>query len=138
MILMLMTVNATALLTALGLKPAQVTARLQQPSPWTQNRHINSSICAQSGILHSNGVAGVWVQYVEALELVKPFKADEARFLSTILKEDLFQMVSDSALPLHVELTIVCHLGEYQTGACHCGEVWAAGECPMSNQVNQC
>lgn len=88
-----MTVNATALLTALGLNTAQVAARLQETTtPWSQNRHLNSSVCPTNGKIHSSGVAGVWVHFAEALELVKSFKKHEERLMSTILKEDLFQM----------------------------------------------
>lgn len=98
--LVLIVVNATALLTALGLNTAQVTARLQETTtPWSQNRHLNSSVCPTNGKIHSSGVAGVWVHFAEALELVKSFKKHEERLMSTILKEDLFQMVRAKSFP---------------------------------------
>ena len=86
-------VNANTLLLALGVPQSQIGEKLRFSTTWTSSRH-NVSPYSRNGVLHSPGVPGVWVHFSEARELARRHMLDKTSPLSSILREDLFQLVS--------------------------------------------
>lgn len=84
-------VNGTALLTALGVSPAQQTEFLNAPSP-TLASHRAVPLISPQGLHHAPGVPGVWIPLVEARALAKKCGLQEPSLLANILREDLFQL----------------------------------------------
>lgn len=84
-------VNGTALLTALGVPPAQQTEHLNAPSP-TLASHRAVPLISPQGLHHAPGVPGVWIPLVEARALAKKCGLQEPSLLANILREDLFQL----------------------------------------------
>jgi hypothetical protein len=90
---MLISVNANTLLLALGVPQSQLVEKLRVPTTWTSSRH-HVSPQYRNGATHSPGVPGVWVHFFEARELARRHKLDKNSPLASILREDLFQLVS--------------------------------------------
>lgn len=90
-------VNGSTLLSALGLPAAKHTEFLARPSRWQQYRHPVQPICSKTHHAYHTGVAGVWITLVEARAIAKQFKLDEAKQLSSLLKEDLFSIFAAMA-----------------------------------------
>ena len=84
-------VNATSLLSALGVPVADHAEHLNAPSPWLASHLTVPTVC-NTGVAFSAGVPGVWVQFAEARALAKKLQLPEGNFLSNILREDLFQL----------------------------------------------
>ena len=87
-------VNASSLLAALGVPPSRLGDYLNAPSPTLASHHAVAG--SDAGTAHSAGVAGIWVQLVEAREYARKFSLGEGTLLSNILREDLFQQVRDT------------------------------------------
>lgn len=85
-------VNATSLLNALGVPPTKHADYLQAPSPRLASHHTVPSV--MNGVPYSPGVAGVWVQLVEAREYARMLNLSDKTLLWNILREDLFELVS--------------------------------------------
>lgn len=84
-------VNGTALLTALGVSPAQQTEHLNSPSP-TLASHRAVPLISPQGLHHAPGVPGVWIPLIEARALAKKCGLQDPSLLANILREDLFQL----------------------------------------------
>lgn len=89
-------VNGTALLTALGVPPAQQAEALSAPSP-TLASHRTVPLISPQGMHHAPGVPGVWIPLIEARDLARKFNLQETRLLANILREDLFQLFKELA-----------------------------------------
>jgi hypothetical protein len=77
---------------ALGVPPKTQDSLLHAPSA-TRNSHHTVAAQNDDGVPFSRGVPGTWVPFGEATELAKMFKMPTDTLMSSILREDLFQLV---------------------------------------------